>query len=67
MMKSANESLSAVMVVSWNRLDTEAPKKLGEVEGELGVVSTNCRPESGADSAVASENVPVKPAGPGIK
>ena len=48
--------------VPWIRLDTEAPKKFGVVEGELGVVNTNWRPESGADSAVDSENgPPVKP------
>ena len=62
MMKSPSLSLSAVLVVVCNRPETDVPKRLGEVDGELGVLSTNWMPESGFDSAVASENVPVKPA-----
>ena len=67
MTKPADELLSNVTDVSWNRLDTEAPKKLGVPAGEAGVVSTNWSPESGAASSSASEYDPNRPARPGIR
>ena len=68
MMKSCSESLSAVTLVVWNRLETEAPKKGGEVVGEPGVELKNWTPESGDDSAAVSDWKPESPpARPGIR
>ena len=64
MMKSSWESLSAVKLVVWNRLETEAPKKGGDVVGEPGVEAKNWTPESGDDSASVSDWKPGEPAGP---
>ncbi len=41
MMKSPMLSRSAVLVVVCSRPETDVPKRLGEVAGESGVVSTN--------------------------
>ena len=68
MMKSSFESPSAVTVVVWNRLESEAPKKGGDVLGVLGVESRNWMPESGDDSASTRPWVPVRPPDrPGIR
>ncbi len=64
MMKSSRESLSAVTVVVWNRLETDAPKNGGELEVELGVVRKNWTPESGDDSAEESDCDAGESAGP---
>ena len=48
-----------------NRPETDDPKRLAAVE--LDVVNTNWRPDSGFDSALESENTPLKPVCPGIR
>ena len=54
-----------MLVVVWSRPETDVPKRLGESAVSSGCVSTNWMPESGVDSAVASENVPFKPGSAG--
>src|SRR5262249_44268773 len=68
MMKSSFESLSAVTLVVWIRLETEAPKKAGDVVGEAGVEGRNWTPESGADSGPGNDWGPgTPPAPPGVR